>query len=246
MNAKRIAATLFLALMITIMVPILVISNRPEPAQAQQEQAAADIVSCGPEGNNIVCRLLDNTIIAVVPIPTVKVPGPTLIGPTLRLPGPTIRIPGPTIIVPGATVTVPGIGATETVRIPGGTVTVTVAPNNPGSSAMPTRTVTISVGPRGTQTITGPIGPTGQGPTVSATITPEPEVRTETETETRTKTETIVRNAFIGLLVSLAIAALGMLAMFIGYSLGQKDAQRNEDKFLEGLLDATHVRKRSD
>jgi hypothetical protein len=32
------------------------------------------------------------------------------------------------------------------------------------------------------------------------------------------------------------LAALGILALFLGYIMGQKDAQRNEDDFLKSLI----------
>lgn len=221
---RRLLAALAVLIIGIILIPAAALSNK-EPARAEPVQA--DLVSCAQEGNSVVCRLLDNTVILAVPIPTVKVPGPTI-----RLPGPTIRIPGPTVIIPGATVTVPGLpGATVTVSAnPGPTRTVTIRPSNPGPSALPTRTVTISVGPQGTTTIT----PSGQNPTVRATITPPPEV--ETRTVTRTKTETVIRNVVLGTLVSLVIAALGILALYLGYIMGQKDAQKNEDQFLESLI----------
>jgi hypothetical protein len=87
---------------------------------------------------------------------------------------------------------------------------------------------------------------TGQPGTVRGTVTvsPEPEVRTETET--RTKTETIVRYAAIGGLVTLALAALGLIALLVGYYIGHRDAERNEKRFLGNMLNYAKTGKRPD
>lgn len=63
-----------------------------------------------------------------------------------------------------------------------------------------------------------------------------PEVRVVTAHETRTKTETLVRKVLLGTLVSLTLAAIGMLAMFLGYIMGQRDGQKHEDDFVKSLI----------
>lgn len=218
MTPRRAAATAVTAVLL-ILSPVFFAMSKPEPTQAAQ----ADIVSCAPEGNAVVCRLLDGSVILRVPIPTIKVPGPEI-----EIPGPTIRVPGPTVRVPGPTVRVPG--PTETVRIPGPTSTVTVRPDNVGPSASPTETVTATV------------GPTGQPTTSRGTVTASPEPEVVTETETRTKTETIVRNVLLGTLATVVLVGLAILALWIGYILGYKGAERNEARSLRNMLDGIKSR----
>lgn len=218
MTPRRAAATAVTAVLL-ILSPILFAISKPESTQAAQ----ADIVSCAPEGNAVVCRLLNGSVILRVPIPTIKVPGPEI-----EIPGPTVRVPGPTVRVPGPTVRVPG--PTETVRIPGDTETVTAQPNNVGPSAAPTETVTATV------------GPTGQPTATRGTITSSPEPEVATETETRTKTETIVRNVLLGTLATVVLVGLAILALWIGYVLGYKGAERHETRSLRNMLDGIKSR----
>lgn len=220
MSPRRAAATAVTAVLL-ILSPVFFAVFKPEPTQAAQ----ADIVSCAPEGNAVVCRLLNGSVILRVPIPTIKVPGPEI-----EIPGPTIRLPGPTVRVPGPTETVRIPGPTETVRIPVDTETVTDRPNNVGPSAAPTETVTATV------------GPTGQPTTSRDTVTASPEPEVVTETETRTKTETIVRNVLLGTLATVVLVGLGILALWIGYVLGYKGAERNEARSLRNMLDAIKSR----
>lgn len=155
------------------------------------------------------------------PLPTVTVhPDP------IRIPGPTVTlppntVPGPTIKVPGPTVTVTAPPA------PGSTSTVTATPAPVGPSSLPT--------------------PTGQPSPTRGTVTPsqQPEQNTSPD-DTRTKTETIVRYVTLGTLLTLALVALGILGLFLGYAMGQKDAQRNEDDFLKSLLSYVRGGKRPD
>lgn len=142
-----------------------------------------------------------------------------------------IRIPGPTVTITPDPVEVPVPGPTETVVIPGPTETVTVGPNN---EPAPTVTVTPDAVPE----------PTGQPSESRGTVAPSPEPEVVTETETRTKTETIVRKVLLGTLATIAFAALGILALFLGYILGQRDAKKNEDNFLESLRDSVRLSKR--
>ena len=205
-----------------VLIPVSFFAAKPEPATA----ATNDIVSCEPRGSNIVCSVLGEGVILTVPIPTIKVPGPTI-----KVPGPTVEVPVPG---PTRTVEVPVPGPTRTVEIPGPTETVTVRPDNPQPSQAPAETETVTVQPE----------PTGQPSPTRGTVAPSPEPEVVTETETRTKTETIVRQVLLGTLASIAFAALGILALFLGYLLGQRDAKKNEDKFLESLLDSVRLSKR--
>lgn len=250
MNPKRAAASALLFVMLIVMVPVGFFAASTESAEATEEivepsQSAQPVdpslVSCGPEEGNVVCRLLDGTIIATVPIPVIEIPGPSIPGPTVKvtLPpvtvtAPPIRLPGPTVTVtaPGETVTAPPAPprtltetVTETVRVPGPTATVVAPPFPPRPAETVTATATVTA------------EPTGQPTTPSATVEPSPEPRTVTETETRTKTETIVRNVLFGALATLVLVGLGILALWLGYILGYKGAERNEERSLRGMLD---------
>lgn len=155
---------------------------------------------------------------------TIDVPGPTV-----RIPGPTVRVPGPTetvrVPLPGETVTVRPPRATETVRIPGPTETVTVRPDNPQPSAQPSDapTATVTVSPEAGQTTAG-----------SGTVDPKPS--DQTPSDDAQTIETIVKKVAIGLLATLVIAGLGILAMFFGYILGRGDERRQTQGFYRSLL----------
>lgn len=138
----------------------------------------------------------------------------------IRLPPVTVTLPPR----PPRTVEVPVPGPTRTVGIPGPTKTVTARPNNPGPSAAPTVTATVT--PQ----------PAGQTPSASATLPSAPE-KPKTVVETRTKTETIVRTVIVGTLAAIILAALGCLALWLGYVLGYKGAERKEARSLRGMLD---------
>lgn len=185
------------------------------PPASAERGCVIDILGIRVCGELVNAPLPEIVRVTIKPDP-IRIPGPTITLPPR--PGPTIRIPGPT----------------KTVEVPGPTTTVTARPNIVGPSALPTQTTTVTV------------GPTGQPTTSRATVTTSPEVRTiETPGETRTKTETIVRKVAVGALVTLVLAGLGILALFLGYLLGQKDAKKNEDRFLASLLDRSKIRKRS-
>lgn len=134
-----------------------------------------------------------------------------------------VTLPTKTITLPVKTVTIRPPRITRSVFIPGPTTRVTLRNNITETVQGPTRTVTrvVSV--------------TGQPSTSYVTVTPSPIVKTVTETKTQTKIETVVKRILLGTLVSLVLAALGILAMFLGYIMGQTDAKRNEDNFLQSL-----------
>lgn len=193
---------------------------------AAGETVPEGFVSCVPEGGEVVCTLLDGTVVGNVPLPTVQVPGPTV-----QLPRP----PQVTVTLPEETVTVRPPRATVTVQEPQQPrETVTVRPDNPGRSEAP----------RPTETVTVTESPTGQTTAPSDTVTPSPEVRRETETKTQNKTETTVKRVALGLLASLVLAGLGMLALYLGFILGHKSAERSEDKFLKSLVSVIRSGKR--
>lgn len=232
------------SVILIISAPILFIGQASDKAVAVDTQTCP-VVAGVKEGNTLIITACDQTFTVdvnrlangslelgsivlppgqTITLPPVTLPPATVTLPPVKVPGPTeiIRIPGPT-----QTVRVPLPGETATVRIPGPTETVTVRPNNPEPSELPRETVTVTAEPTGQ--------PTPSRATV--TETPEPETETVTETETRTQTETIVRNIVLGTLALLALAALGILALWLGYILGYKGAERKEARSLRGLLD---------
>jgi hypothetical protein len=186
-------------------------SNQPAGAQAP-------LVSCvyHEHPSHVVC-IVGGVVVLDVPVP---VPTVTISLPPIRIPGPTrtVTVRPPAITLPGQP------GHTKTIRVtqPGATKTVGVAPPTKTATAHSTKTVS---------------GPSGQSTTSRATVTPSPEVRTKfLPGETRNKTETIVRYVALGTLLSLVLAALGILLAFLGYILGHKDAERQEKDFLGGVL----------
>lgn len=178
----------------------------------------------------------------VISVAGIKVCGRLLTPlPTVTIKPDAIRLPGSVVTVRPDPVQVPVPGPTRTVEIPGDTKTVTIRPDNPQPSQRP-----VLPQPTETVTVTPDAVPdqTGQPAPVRGTVAPSPEPEVETVTETRTKTETIIRRVLLGTLVSIAFTALGILALFLGYIMGQKDAKKNEDRFLESLRDTVRLNKR--
>lgn len=140
----------------------------------------------------------------------------------------------PPIVIPGPTQTITIGPLIRTERIP---VRVPVPAENITRFIVTDRIVTVTEtpSPLARQTVTD-----------YATLTPSPVLPLDESEpgDTQTKTETIVRRIAVGALVTLALAALGILAMFLGYILGQKDAQRNEDRFMQSLLEVMAISKR--
>jgi hypothetical protein len=207
MTQNKTVITAILSVILMVLTPVLFMMKTTAPAQAQQP-----LVSCvyHEHPSHVVCKA-GTLVVLDVPIPV----------PTITLPPIKIRVTGPTRFV---TVRPPAI------HVPGPTKTVTV--NNPGK---PGATTTVNV-PSRTKTVSVP-GPSGQTVTSRATVTPSPQTKVVTQPgETRTKTETIIRYAAASVVVSLVLAALGLLLLFLGYILGHKDAERHEKNFLRGLL----------
>lgn len=120
----------------------------------------------------------------------------------------------------------------DPVVIPGPTVTVTKLPkpNKTITIPGPTRVIT-----KTQKTKTRTIEPGRQMPTRSVTIEGDP-VQSKQVIKTHTHEKTIIKKVFLGTLVGLVLAALGVLALFLGYYFGYRDANKDEDKFLRGLL----------
>ncbi len=163
---------------------------------------------------------------------------------TLTLPNNTVTITGPPITISGPPVTItapPGL-ATRT-------VTVRVHPHRPRKTVYihvpgPVRTVyviqpghTVTVRPHNTvvtHMVTITSHPTRQAGDVHGTVSPAPEP--EVVTQVRTKTQVIVRKILLSALVSIVLTILGILALYIGYILGQRDAQKYDNRILKGLI----------
>lgn len=163
---------------------------------------------------------------------------------TLTLPNKTVTITGPPITISGPPVTItapPGL-TTRTV-----TVTVRAHPHRPRKTVYvhvpgPVRTTyiiqpkhTVTVRPHNTvvtQMVTITSHPTRQPGHVRGTVSPTP----DPEVIVRTKTEVVVRKILVGTLVSIGLAVLGILALYCGYILGQKDSEKYQNKVLKGLI----------
>lgn len=234
MNPKKASLIAVLSVMLIVMVPLLgvMLSSGPSAAETQETTAAENITLPGATVTITEKEVLPPVtlppITAFVTLPPVTLPPIRLPGATVTLPGATVNVPGPrlppvTVSVPGGTQTV-----TETVVAPQPTRTV-FGPLNPGAVS----TVTA------TETVTEP----GQTATAYATVTTSPDVA-KTNTETKTEKEKVTERILLGTVISLALAVLGLLALFLGYGLGQKDAQRNEDRFMNSLIDRIAMRGR--
>lgn len=138
---------------------------------------------------------------------------PPIVGPTIRVPGPTVHVPGPTQT---ATVNVPG--GTQTVKAPGPTATVT-------ESALP------SAGP----TVT--VSASGQDSPSSGTLAPRDPVISFPSINT------VPKAVGIGLLATLLLVGLILLALWAGYVMGFKDKERKDNDFSRALLETIRAGK---
>lgn len=236
MSPIRSAIAAAVSVVMLVLAPVLFFANTGDSDAQAAEVETCPVVAGVKDGNVLTITACGQVLTANVN----DLANGTLLEGAITLPTTEISIPGPTVTIPGPKVTIRPPRVTETVRvpIPGPTRTVTERVEIPGPTATVTRPPIIlerSAAPQPTVTVTA--SPTGQPTPSRATVTPSPEVRTETETETRTVTETIIRNVLIGTLALLVLAALGVLALWLGYILGYKGAERNEVRSLRNMLD---------
>lgn len=172
--------------------------------------------------------------ICVVPTVCVTVPTVTLSGVTVTLPRRTITVLNPvTVRVPPVTVTrlLPGgietiiINRTVTVRPSGTTTTVIVNREivRNGTSAPITREVRTTQSQRVS---------TGQTTVTHGTIVPKKEV-----VRIPGGTVTKIQAVGIGLLALLALMALGLFLLWLGFVLGYRSSEKNNTSFLRALRD---------
>jgi len=136
--------------------------------------------------------------------------------PTVTVPVPTnvpIHIPGPTVYVTKHPK--PTKAKTVYIKVPGDTKTVTAHPKP--NVIVPS--------------------PSGQSTSASATMKPKPQVVTKVVHDTETENNTIVKRIFLGGVAIVVLSVLGILALFLGYVMGQKDAEKNEKRFLASMVD---------
>ena len=216
------AVVAVVALVAVVVLSLGFATAQPEPAQANPAVTAAQAaplcsVTQRPKSIRIVCRIAGVVALdTVIPLP--QLPPVTL--PPITLPPVTELIPGQT-----ATVRVPGPTQTvvdrETVRVPG-----------------PTRTETTRV-PRSTETVTETTSPDAPGQTGGDDDTIEPD-RDRVDIGDGDVT---VEEVGLGLLAILGIVGLLLLAMWGGYYIGYRDADRENADFMDALSTET-VRKR--
>ena len=223
--------------------------SSPEPATAGPDP----VVSCQVVVQNparIVCTAAGVQVLnTVVQLPTVTLPPVTVTAPgaTITLPPRTVTLPASpqatrTIEVPGptqtatATVTAPGSNSTATVTLPakpGPTVTLTARPS--GTSApVPTKTKTITA-PVETVTLTPSVSPSGQKDPERGTLDSDDDF-VSPDVDLGDGNITIVE-AGLGALSLIALAFVGLLAVYGGYRMGRKSAADEDTDFLRTLLD---------
>lgn len=155
--------------------------------------------------------------------------------PIAQVPLPTVTVKGPTVTLPAATVTVNVPGPTKTVTIPGGTQTVTTTVTEEVSNGNPTETVTVSPEPSSLPTAT--VTETGQSPPGDGTIGDDgPTV------DFGDGTTTIVEVG-LGLLATIALVGLLLLALWSGYYIGYKDKEKKDTSFMRALLEQVTLRR---
>lgn len=229
MSPIRSAIAAVVSVVMFVLAPVLFFANTGDSDAQAAEVETCPVVAGVKDGNVLTITACGQVLTANVN----DLANGTLLEGAITLPTTEVSIPGPKV-----TIRPPRVTETVRVPIPGPTRTVTERVEIPGPTATVTRPPIIlerSAAPQPTVTVTA--SPTGQPTPSRATVTPSPEVRTETETETRTVTETIIRNVLIGTLALLVLAALGVLALWLGYILGYKGAERNEARSLRNMLD---------
>lgn len=211
MNASKAALIAVVSVALIVLFPVFFLFKGTDTARADNHE---------PVESETVTVSKEITLPPLPPI-TVTIPGPTIRFPgqtsTIRLPGPTVTVPG----APGATIRPPAV----TVTLPPVTVTQTVT-QSPGVINRPSDAPTTTESVHGpSETLTESVSPSGQTPTERVTISPEPK-----KPDTETRTETLVKNAALGLLVTLGLTILGFIMFFVGYRFGFGDATKRAMK----------------
>lgn len=239
-----------------VMFIVLAVGASVALAPAEPVYAQAEIVNCEVQGLNpvrVVCTAAGVVVLnTTLDVPTVTLPPVTVTAPgaTVTLPAPprateTVRVPGPTVQIPvpgptqTVTVNVPGEGTTATVTLPpkpGATKTVTIRPDG---TPVPTATQTVTVTEQATPEST--VSPSGQDEPDRGTLDEDtgffsPDVDLGDDEFTLGETG-------LGLLSLLALAAVGLFAVYGGYRLGRKSAVDEDTEFLRALLDSVKINR---
>jgi hypothetical protein len=205
----------------------MVLGDSSTPAKADDiKDPAATVTIIEPPGGLIKCVTINNNQkfirvvckAAVITVLNQLIPVPTV--PPITIP---TTLPPITELIPGETVTVPGPTKTKTVQGPTKTKTITT----------PTQTVTEN------STVTA--DPTGQPGGNSGTIG---EVDPGGTVDFGDNDVTI-QEVGIGILATIVFVALLLLTLWMGYVLGYKDADRENARFMDALLDLTRRGKHS-
>lgn len=211
----------------------LAMSGSSEPVQAQAPQQA-QITLIDPQnlGKAANCSVIQNPKSLKI---TCKVAGVVVLNQTIPLPQlPPITLPPVTLPgQPPITIRIPG--ETQTVRPP--PVTKTVTPDGPTATVtdrVPNRTQTVTVTPGATSDVT----PGGQDGGEGDTIEPE-----ENDPIDFGDDDVTIQEVGLGTLAIFLLVGLVLLAMWGGYYIGYRDADRENADFMDALLTKT-VRKR--
>lgn len=212
---KRCLIALFLTLILLLSIGVIVAGNTIEPSTAgtnvEEPIVYCESTQISTTKIRVVCTsngvIIINEEYNLPEQPPVTLPPVTL--PPVTIPNPNDKI---TIEVPGPTsiITIPG--PTSTVTIPGPTRTATERVTRPPK----TSTATVKV----TETTTGQTEPP------RGTIEPD---KPDSTVERITKIG-------LGLLGTLIVTTALILILWSGYIWGQKDARKDEKRFLKGLL----------
>jgi len=151
---------------------------------------------------------------------------------TLIQPRRTVTLPAETVRLPGATLTVPG----QTAMVPKSTQTITIRQIVTSTGTGPPVTNVITLSPSQSVSI-------GQETVTRGTVVPTT-ISTAVPTERRIQLPgvTTFQAAGIGLISLLLLIALMLFALWGGYALGYKNADRENTNFLRVLRDSMGVR----
>jgi len=201
-----------------VMVIVLAFGAALSPEPVQAAPAPQCIVQVQGTVGLVVCAGLP---IVQVPLPTVQVSGPTISLPPVTLPPITLPAETVTVQIPGGTETVTqtvNVLETETLE-PSVTVDNTDSLSNDTPSVLPQPTVSASE--------------TGQNPPGDGTIGTEDDPPNVDLGDGKT---TIVEVG-LGLLATVGIVALIVLALWTGYYIGYKDKEKNDTSFMRSVLE---------
>lgn len=224
----RIASIVVVLFMALVMIPIAWHSNTQ--AEAYDPAVNCSQVRIDKDTVQINCSIAG---VAVAPI-YVQLPTVPPVTVNVPVPGATqtikVNIPGPTKTV---TVAVTAPGATQTVHEPGPTKTVTVRPTPNSPSALPSSGGQSSSGSGTVETTV----------TATTTVTAEPSTGPNDPVISIPGVPDVVNKAALGLLSIIALVALMLVGMWLGYYIGYRDSDSANARFMRALRDELFVRK---